>query len=394
MTRLLKNRYEILGTLGKGGMGCVYKVADRMNRGRVLAAKELRSDKLPPAKAQEALTLFQTEARILARLSHPNLPKVSDYFSLPGRHYIVMEYVRGKTLERILDTRRGKPVDERTALSWALQICRAMHFLSVQRPPVVVRDLKPANIMIDTSGRVKLIDFGIARFFKEDRQEDTYIYGTPGYAAPEQYGTGQTDVRSDIYSLGATLHHCLTGRNPSESPLDFRDPRLLNPLLNKGTARIVQKALAPAMDRRYQSARDMKQAIQSVLVNIEMLPKGVSRVIRAEAGKTITLPWWKKTSWVSVPVMALGCSGTTGTLSTDDRWLHPKPKVYSPGSSQLLFRVDGAKLRIGREYHPNITIRTDAGILRPQLSFRRSWPWMLIEAALLAGAIAGILMLR
>jgi hypothetical protein len=138
----------------------------------------------------------------------------------------------------------------------------------------------------------------------------------------------------------------------------------------------------------------MKQAIQSVLVNIEMLPKGVSRVIRAEAGKTITLPWWKKTSWVSVPVMALGCSGTTGTLSTDDRWLHPKPKVYSPGSSQLLFRVDGAKLRIGREYHPNITIRTDAGILRPQLSFRRSWPWMLIEAALLAGAIAGILMLR
>jgi serine/threonine-protein kinase len=100
-----------------------------------------------------------------------------------------------------------------------------MHFLSVQRPrPIVFRDLKPANIMINSDSRIKLIDFGIARFFKEDRQEDTFVYGTPGYAAPEQYGSGQTDVRSDIFSLGATLHYCLTGRNPSEIPLAFPKP--------------------------------------------------------------------------------------------------------------------------------------------------------------------------
>lgn len=395
MKNLLKHRYEILGVLGKGGMGCVYKVADRSRRGKVLAVKELRTANQAPGKAAESLTLFQTEALILSRLTHPNLPKVIDYFSLGGSHYIVMEYVHGRTLEQMLKARQGKPVDERLALSWALQICRAMHFLSVQKPrPIVFRDLKPSNIMIDRTGRVMLIDFGIARFFKEDKQEDTYVYGTPGYAAPEQYGTGQTDVRSDIFSLGATLHHCLTGRDPSEHPLDFPDPLLLNPGLNRGTAKIIRKALNRDAERRYQSALDMKQAIQSVLLNLETLPKGVDSVIHAEAGKLITLPWWKQTSWVSMPLMALGCNGTTGTLSSHDRWLHPRPRAFSQEATQLLFRVDAAKLRMGREYRPRITVHTDAGILRPQISFKRPWPWLLIDAGLIAAAIAGVLMMR
>jgi serine/threonine protein kinase len=395
MKTILKNRYEITGILGQGGMGCVYKVADRTRRGKVLAVKELRTMNQSPGKATESLTLFRTEALILSRLTHPNLPKVTDYFSHRGSHYIVMEYVQGRTMEHMLEARHRKPVDERLALSWALQICRAMQFLSVQKPrPVVFRDLKPSNIMIDRTGRVKLIDFGIARFFKEDKQEDTYVYGTPGYAAPEQYGTGQTDVRSDIFSLGATLHHCLTGRDPLQHPLDFPDPLLLNPKLNKGTVKIIRKALEQDPNRRYQTALDMKQAIQSVLLNLEMLPKGVDSVIHAEAGKPIALPWWKKTSWVSMPVMALGCNGTTGTLSSHDRWLHPKPKSFGHGSSQLLFRVDTAKLRMGREYHPRITIHTDAGILRPQLSFKRPWPWLLIDSVLIAAAIAGVLMMR
>ncbi|MEK6743101.1 MAG: serine/threonine-protein kinase [Nitrospirota bacterium] len=395
MTKLLKNRYEITGTLGQGGMGSVYKVADRSARGKVLAVKELRTTNQAPNKATESIALFRTEALILSRLTHPNLPKVTDYFSFGGSHYIVMEYVQGRTLEQLLNARRGKVIDERLALSWGLQICRAMQFLSVQKPrPVVFRDLKPSNIMIDRTGRVKLIDFGIARFFKEDKQEDTYVYGTPGYAAPEQYGTGQTDVRSDIFSLGATLHHCLTGRDPSAHPLDFPDPLLLNPKLNKGTAKIIKKALDLDAQRRYQSALAMKQAIQSVLQNLETLPKGVDSVIHAVAGKPINLPWWRKTSWVSMPVMALGCNGTTGTLSSHDRWLHPKPRAFSHAATQLLFRVDAAKLRMGREYRPTITVHTDAGILRPQLSFKRPWPWLLIDSMLIAAAIAGVLMMR
>jgi len=395
MNRILKKRYEILGVLGKGGMGFVYKVLDRQQGGRVLAIKELRSGNLSEEKLREALVQFQTEARILARLTHPNLPKVYDYFSLTGAHYIVMEHIKGRTLEQVLSARRGKPVDERLALSWALQICRAMHFLSVQRPrPIVFRDLKPANIMINSDSRIKLIDFGIARFFKEDRQEDTFVYGTPGYAAPEQYGAGQTDVRSDIFSLGATLHHCLTGRNPSEIPLAFPDVCQLNPKISRETAAIVKKALEQNIDKRYQSAIQMKLAIQKVLLKQPARVKGRGKIIYARPGKLISLPWWNKTSWVSVPVMALGLSGTTGTLSTDDRWIRPKPVSFGPDASRLLFRVESRMLRPGREYRTHIIVKTDAGIVMPRLVLRRSWPWMLIEATVLAAAVAVAVMVR
>ncbi len=382
MKRLLKKRYEVAGVLGRGGMGCVYKVRDRMLKGRLLAVKELHPGRLPPDKAREAVAQFQTEARILMRFSHPNLPKVSDYFTEAGAYYIVMEYIRGKTLEKLLDARRGRPVDERLALSWALQICRAMHFLSVQQPrPVVFRDLKPSNIMINAIGRVKLIDFGIARFFKEDRIEDTYVYGTPGYAAPEQYGMGQTDVRSDIFSLGATLHHCLTGRNPSENPLRFPDPRRMNQKLSRETAAIIMKALSSDMDRRFQSAAEMRAAIQKVLLALSAPAKKKRNVIYAKPGKLIKLPWWRKTVWVGIPAAALGLSGTTGTLRADDRWIAPKPAAFGADASWILFRVKSSLLAPGREYRPRITAATDSGELRPQLMIKRQRPWVLIEAA-------------
>lgn len=393
MNRILNKRYEIIDVLGKGGMGAVYRVRDRRRKNAVLAVKELRTDKLSPEKAREAVSLFQSEARILVRLSHPNIPKVHDYFSLRGSHYIVMEFIPGRTLEEILSARKGKPVDERLALAWALQICRALHFLSVQKPrPVVFRDLKPSNIMIAGDGRVKLIDFGIARFFKPDKQEDTYVYGTPGYAAPEQYGSGQTDVRSDIYALGATLHHCLTGRSPSEAGWEFVDPRRINPKISRETAAVVNKAVARDMGKRFQSAMDMKQAIQKVVLDLASPVKGVGSIIYARPGKLIKLPWWKKTSWVSVPVMALGCSGATGTLASDDLWIKPKPKAFGPDAAWLLFRVESGLLKPGRQYQPRITVQTDEGTLRPRLSFRRSWPWILIEAAVLA-AMLGLALL-
>jgi serine/threonine protein kinase len=395
MKRLLKKRYEIIAILGKGGMGCVYKVADRRQRGNILAVKELRSGTLPLDKAGESLAQFRTEARILARLTHPNLPKVYDYFSLPAAHYIVMEYINGRTLERVLAARPGKPLDEQLALSWALQICRAMHFLSVQKPrPIVFRDLKPSNILIARDGRVKLIDFGIARFFKEDKREDTYVYGTPGYAAPEQYGSGQTDVRSDIFSLGATLHHCLTGRNPSENPLNFPEPRRINPAISKEAAAIVNKAVDLEMEKRFQSALEMKQAIQKKLLESSEKTRGGKRIIRAQAGKPIRLPWWRNISWVSVPVTAVGCSGTTGSLATNELWLQPKPMTFGTDAARLLFRVEGRDLKFGRIYRPQITVKTDAGVLRPRLIFKKAWPWIIIEAAVIAAVIAVMVMMR
>jgi serine/threonine protein kinase len=394
MIRLLKNRYEILEILGRGGMGCVYKVADRFQDGKILAAKELLAVNLSAEKAHEALAQFQTEARILTRLTHPNLPKVYDYFSFPGRYYIIMEYVKGKTLEKILEARKGRPVNERQALSWALQICKTMHFLTVQKPPVVFRDLKPANIMIDGNSRVKLIDFGIARFFKEAKSEDTFLYGTPGYAAPEQYGTGQTDVRSDIFSLGATLHHCLTGRNPSENPLDFPDSRSLNPKLSRGTAEIIRKALHQEREKRFRSALEMKQAVQRVLLDTAAVPKGVGRIILAKAGKPIRLPTFRKFCWVSVPITALGCSGTTGRLSTDELWIQPRPKIFGPDASSLLFRVESGKLKLGREYRPEVTVETAEGIMKPDLLFKKSWLCIIVEAVVILMSIAAAVIIR
>jgi serine/threonine protein kinase len=378
-------------------MGRVYKVADRHQGGKVFAAKELQPGTLPLEKAEESLAQFRTEARILANLTHPNLPKVYDYFSQrsKGTHYIIMEYINGKTLEQMLNARHGRPLDERLVLSWALQICRAMYFLSVQKPrPVVFRDLKPSNIMIARDGKVKIIDFGIARFFKEDKREDTYVYGTPGYASPEQYGSGQTDGRSDVFSLGATLHHCLTGRNPSENPLNFPDPRQLNPALSKEAAAIVNRALALDMGKRFRSALEMKQAIQKKLLESAEKTRGGKRIIHARVGKPVTLPWWQNTSWVSVPAMALGCSGTTGTLSTDDLWIKPRPTAFGTDAARLLFRVESDTLRFGGEYRPRITVKTDAGILRPRLIFKKAWPWIIIEAIALAAVIGAVVMLR
>ncbi|OGW27076.1 MAG: hypothetical protein A2X56_01410 [Nitrospirae bacterium GWC2_57_13] len=389
MNRVLKNRYEVHSVLGRGGMGCVYKVADRHQRGAIRAAKELQAGGIPDERKAESLVQFQTEARILARLTHPNLPKVYDYFSLAGKHYIIMEYVKGRTLEQILNARQGKPIEERVVLSWALQISRTMHFLSVQKPlPIVFRDLKPSNIMIDRSGRVKLIDFGIARFFKEDKSEDTYVYGTPGYAAPEQYGTGQTDVRSDIFSLGATMHHCLTGKNPSDNPLDFDDPHKLNRRISRAAAVIVMRALAQDREKRFRSALEMKQAVQRALFESAGKPKGGGQVIEARAGKPITLPPFRKTCWVSVPVTALGCSGQTGVLSTDDLWIQPRPRAFGPDAARLLFRVESGMLKAGRDYRPNITITTDGGIFKPVLLIRKSWPWVVAQAAALIGLVA------
>ncbi len=396
MNRILKNRYEILSILGRGGMGCVYKVADRRQSGKIFAAKELRAgESMSEEKLAEALAQFQTEARILARLTHPNLPKVYDYFSFPGRYFIIMEYIRGRTLEQLLEVRNGRPFDERLVLSWALQMLRAMHFLSVQKPrPIVFRDLKPSNIMITKEGRVKLIDFGIARFFKEDKREDTYVYGTPGYAAPEQYGAGQTDSRSDIFSLGATMHHCLTGRNPSENPLDFVDPQRLNPKLSREASNIIMKALDQDREKRFKGALDMKQAVQKLLVGSISNAKNAGRIIHARAGRIIRLPVFKKRCLVSVPVAALGCSGTTGTLSTGELWLLPKPRVFGPDASTLLFRVDSRKLRRGREYRPQLTIKTGDGILKPRLVFLKPWPWIFIEAAVIAAAIVMAVWMR
>jgi len=217
--QLLQNRYCILRLLGQGGMGAVY-LAEDTRLGRQRAVKENIPD--PYANPQVLAQMrqqFQVEARILAALDHPNLPKVYDFFSDAGNEYMVMEYVEGDNLAALLQ-RQGGPLPERPVLLWADQVLDALEELHGQQPrPIIHRDIKPANIILTTKGRIKLVDFGLVKLFDPSNPGTATAMkgmGTPEYAPLEQYGkgAGHTDARSDIYSLGATLYHLLTGVSP------------------------------------------------------------------------------------------------------------------------------------------------------------------------------------
>jgi len=271
---IIAGRYRISRRLGGGGMGAVYLAADLRLAGRQVALKQLAPDPgASPAELAQAEQQFQAEAALLAALGHPNLPKVYDCFAEAGQSYLVMEYVDGETLEAILGRTAGG-LPESSVLAWAAQLCDVLTYLHSCRPPIIFRDLKPGNIMIDRHGTVMLIDFGIARLFKPGKRTDTLRMGTMGYAPPEQYaGQGQTDVRSDIYSLGATLHHLLTGRDPAQYPpfsFNTASVRSLNPAISARVEAAVMKALAYDPADRFQSVAEMKRALLGTGTSLQM----------------------------------------------------------------------------------------------------------------------------
>jgi len=272
--QLLQNRYCILRLLGQGGMGAVY-LAEDTRLGRQRAVKENIPD--PYANPQVLAQMrqqFQVEARILAALDHPNLPKVYDFFSDAGNEYMVMEYVEGDNLAALLQ-RQGGPLPERPVLLWADQVLDALEELHGQQPrPIIHRDIKPANIILTTKGRIKLVDFGLVKLFDPSNPGTATAMkgmGTPEYAPLEQYGkgAGHTDARSDIYSLGATLYHLLTGVAPPEvtqrilDPAKLAPPRQRNPALSPATEAAVLRAMEIHPDQRWQTASALRQALQT-----------------------------------------------------------------------------------------------------------------------------------
>ncbi|MBO0780875.1 MAG: protein kinase, partial [Ktedonobacteraceae bacterium] len=218
---LLRQRYRITRLLGQGGMGAVYQAEDSELGNRVVAIKEMNQRGLNQQEAAEATQAFKREALLLAGLMHHNLPRIYDHFNEQGRWYLVMDFIEGETLEDYLEHTPGNQLPIQEALAIALQICDVLNYLHTRQPPVIFRDLKPANVMRAPSGHLYLLDFGIARLFKPGQAKDTAALGSPGYAAPEQYGKAQTTPQTDIYSLGAMLHQMLTGNDPSTTPFVF-----------------------------------------------------------------------------------------------------------------------------------------------------------------------------
>lgn len=256
---MLNKRYLILNAIGRGGMAAVYQASDTRSN-RIVAIKEMSQDGLSPDEVREAQESFRREAGLLQTLSHPNLPKVHESFSEQGRNYLVMDYIDGETLEQKLLAAK-RPLREAEVLYWARQLCDALGYLHSRRPPIIFRDLKPANVMVTKRGEVKLIDFGIARLFSRGATHDTQALGTPGYAPPEQYGNAQTDARADIYALGATLYHLLTNYDVGTTPFALPPLRSRNPAVSARTADAIEHATRLDRKDRYseigQFARDL-----------------------------------------------------------------------------------------------------------------------------------------
>jgi len=252
---ILNNRYKIVDVLGQGGMSNVYLVEDEKLHSQ-WALKEML-DIFPQAEKGKILEQFKKEARILASMKHSNLPRVFDYFEEDRRHYLVMEYIKGLTLEEIFE--KEKSISPGKILDWAIQTCGVLD--SLHKEGIIYRDLKPGNVMVDSENRVYLIDFGIARLFAGGKIHDTIIIGTPGFASPEHHGKSETDARSDIFSLGATMHFLLTGIDPQKIPFVFKNPSDIKPEIPRPLSDAVMKAVALDPSMRFQSAREMKDCL-------------------------------------------------------------------------------------------------------------------------------------
>ncbi len=271
---ILRDRYKIRERIGQGGTGSIYLADDTRLDGRLCALKEVEYDRfLPEDVLDQAREQFFREASVLARLDHPNLPKVSDFFAYELRDYLVMDYVPGKDLrERMLEAKRNKVfLSENEILRWAVQLADALNYLHHQTPPIIHRDIKPSNLKLTPSGLLKLVDFGLVKIMAPDEVTITIIQGqgTALYTPLEQYGgdDAHTDTRADIFSFGATLYHLLTNESPSEARKRFLDTRSLTPPreINPDISPRVEKAVLWAMslhpDHRPKNVIEFRDAL-------------------------------------------------------------------------------------------------------------------------------------
>ena len=255
----IDNKYEILKEIGRGGMSTVYLAMDkRLNKQwAVKEIKKVAND----ANNEIVVQSLLAEANLMKRLDHPALPRIVDIIDDGELIYIIMDYIEGESLDKIL--LNGGAQTQDVVIEWAKQLCDALRYLHRQNPPIIYRDMKPSNVMLKPEGKLKMIDFGIAREYKEHNVADTVSLGTKGYAAPEQFGgRGQTDPRTDIYCLGVTLYHLVTGHNPAEYPYEIYPIRKWNPSLSPGLEKIILKCTQNNPSDRYQNCDELMYALE------------------------------------------------------------------------------------------------------------------------------------
>lgn len=273
---IIDGKYEILKLIGSGGMSKVYLAMDR-RLNKQWAVKEI-TKRARDMNNEVVIQSAIAEANMIKKLDHPALPRIVDIIENGDMIFVIMDYIEGETLGSVLQAEGPQP--QELVVEWALQLCEVLDYLHTRNPSIIYRDMKPDNIMLKPDGNIKLIDFGIAREYKEHKSSDTIGLGTRGYAAPEQFGgQAQTDARTDIYCLGMTLHHLLTGKNPSEPPYETYPIRHWNPQLSTGLEAIVQKCINLDPDKRYQSCAELAYALYHYdEMNIEHIARQKSKL--------------------------------------------------------------------------------------------------------------------
>ncbi|GLV60368.1 hypothetical protein KDH_71880 [Dictyobacter sp. S3.2.2.5] len=264
MGLFLKGRYRIKQTIGQGGMGSVYSAEDEQLGRRLVAIKELNYLRLSEQEKREAAVQFQREAHLLAGLQHPNLPNIYDYFEENGHWYLVMSLITGETLESYQQKALNGRLPVGEVVGIGIELSNVLEYLHSHQPPIIFRDLKPANIMRTANGHLYLIDFGIARHFKPDQSRDTVSYGSAGFSPPEQYGGAQTNPRSDIYSLGVTLYALLSGYDPSRSLFNLPPLAMLVPDAPPRLVQLISQMVEFSEEMRPASAAAVRHTLQEI----------------------------------------------------------------------------------------------------------------------------------
>lgn len=316
---IVDGKYKILNVVGKGGMSVVY-LAMNERANKQWAIKEVRKDGVQNFEVVKQNLIVETE--LLKRFNHPNLPSIIDVIDGEGTFLIVMDYIEGNPLSKALETSGAQ--NQEDVIEWSKQLCDVLGYLHSRKPPIIYRDMKPSNVMLKPDGNVMLIDFGTAREFKSNSVADTTCLGTQGYAAPEQFGgQGQTDARTDIYCLGATMYHLVTGHNPCTPPYEMYPIRQWNPLLSSGLEEIIIKCTQRNPNDRYQSCAELLYALDHY------------RDLDVENKKVQSLKW--KTflsSMILTIVMLFGTIGfsiakTVETSSTYDSYIQRAQNTQS-----------------------------------------------------------------
>lgn len=258
----LQGRYRLISNLGHGNFATVYLASDKKNNGDLVAVKAIYTDGFSEREFKELMEQFELEAKLLMELSHPGLPKVMAYFNQGAYFYIVMEWIAGKTMHQTVLESDGITQDQ--ALQWGISIADVLIYLHSHKPyPVILGDLKPSNVMITYDGALKVIDFGVARYFAPSRNPRTFAMVSPGFAPPEKHNRFDCDLRGDIYSLGATIYWALTEANLVKYNFDIPPLRELRPEANHWLESVLAKCLEYAPERRYSSVEQVKKELLS-----------------------------------------------------------------------------------------------------------------------------------